>query len=145
MALEDILSSILGGGGGGGGMGAGPGPGMPGPGGMPPTGPPPPVPGPPGGLPEIPVGDSSEMGNQVKSLSTQLSHIGAQLMSRGMHDAAISCAKAVKELDKVPQLIQEHSQQNSPPPNMGVTGMSGMNPNIPFMPPTGPPPLPGVG
>ena len=95
--------------------------------------------GPPGGLPEIPSGDSNELGGTVKSLPTQLSHIGAQLMSRGMHDAAISCAKAVKELEKVPKLIQDNAQQSAPPPNMG---MSGMEQSVPYMPPTGPPPMP---
>lgn len=142
MGLPDIsglIQSLVGGGGvggpPGGGGGAGPSPAFPG---MPPQ---PPDAG-SMGLPEIPTGDSASMGSQVQSLSTQLSHIGAQLMSRGMHDAAISCAKAVKELSKVPQLISEHSQSSNPPPNLGMGGMES-----PTSPPTpmGPPPLPGMG
>jgi hypothetical protein len=57
-----------------------------------------------------------------------------------MHDAAIACAKAVKELEKVPELVHEN-MQIGPPPNMGGGGM-GMG--MPMMPPTGPPAFPGM-
>lgn len=137
--IQGLIQSLVGGGMGGmGGMGGGPGPSPAFPG-MPPQ--------PPDagnmGLPEIPTGDSSSMGSEVQSISTQLSHIGAQLMSRGIHDAAISCAKAVKELSKVPQLISEHSQQSNPPPNLGGGSMGQPTPS-PSMN-MSPPPLPGMG
>ncbi len=134
MPLQDLIQQLAGNMGG---SSGGP-PGMGGPESMPPQ-----PPSQPGGmgLPEIPTGDSASMGSQVQSLSTQLTHIGAQLMSRGMHDAAISCAKAVKELSKVPQLISEHAQNSNPPPNMNIPGMEQ---GVPQMPPMGPPPLPGM-
>lgn len=142
--VQELLASLIGGAGGGpGGPSPGMGPGGPG-GGMPmPPGPPPggAPPGPPGStLPEIPTGGAEELVSQVQSIGTQLSHIAARMMSSGQSDAGIACAKAVKALEKVPELVQAN-QQSNPPPNMGAPGGG----NFPPMGPgTMPAMLPGM-
>ena len=81
------------------------------------------------------------MTQQLSTASSQVARIGAQLMGRGQHDAAIACAKAVKELEKIPQLIHKNTQVGGPP---GMGGPGGGMGGPPMMPQMGPPPMPGM-
>ena len=91
-------------------------------------------------MPEIPTGGNEEMTSQVQSIGTQLSHIAARFMSTGQHDAGIACAKAVKALEPIPDLVHQNTIPGTPP-NMGAPNGgpgAGMLPGMGMM---APPPM----
>lgn len=99
---------------------------------LPPPGGPPGAP-PMGGMPAPPAGTSDQSVSRLKEIGTEIAQLGAKFLAQGQPDRAIACGKAVKELEKIPELPD--GGQVGPPPMMGPPGMGG------GFPPMGPPPM----